>query len=428
MVYASVLILTIQHINLFNSFIRLTNALLVGMPIEELKSKIFHWLNEPKWLNRLTLYFALGAVIIAALNIVFSYLNFLHTDVDSARYLLSALVQSEAAIVALVVTLSLVAVQLAAQSYSARVIEVFRRTPDLWILMGIYGIAIFYGLGVLKMIENPLVGRVSNLEWHIAFSYYLGVFAFAALVPYIWNTLNLLRPSTVINMLAERITTNKILAALKNEKTDGKSYFISTIDIEKDPNLPIIDIVRSALMKYDYETVRYGLRAITTRTNSIFEKEILNEEQKEKLAKLFISHLIKVGKLAACKADEYSTIEVIYNLHVYGEMAAERKFEGVLHWAVFSLGELGKEAAKQKLERATFGVVHDMTILGMKAYEQGSEDATREAAGSLKNILTIAEQQNLIKVIPQAERYYKEMNEALNKLKKKRLSEWASLP
>jgi uncharacterized membrane protein len=109
------------------------------MLIKEFKSKIFHWLNEPKWLNRLTLYFALGAVIIAAFHIFFSYSGFLHTDVDSARYMLSALVQSEAAIVALVVTLSLVAVQLAAQSYSARVIEVFRRTPDLWILMGIYG-------------------------------------------------------------------------------------------------------------------------------------------------------------------------------------------------------------------------------------------------------------------------------------------------
>ncbi|MCX9026253.1 MAG: hypothetical protein OIN85_09195 [Candidatus Methanoperedens sp.] len=90
------------------------------MPIKEFKSKIFPWLNEPKWLNRLTLYFALGAVIITALHIVFSYFDFLHTDVDSARYMLSALVQSEAAIVALVVTLSLVAVQLAAQSYSAR--------------------------------------------------------------------------------------------------------------------------------------------------------------------------------------------------------------------------------------------------------------------------------------------------------------------
>lgn len=126
--------------------------------------------------RRLALYFGFGVVIIAIMHVVFSYFGFLHTDVDSARYMLSALIQSEAAIVALVVTLSLVAVQLAAQAYSARVIEVFSRAPDLWILMGIYGIAIFYGLGVLKMIEtaNPqlcdtdFIG-LSNLEGHIAF-------------------------------------------------------------------------------------------------------------------------------------------------------------------------------------------------------------------------------------------------------------------
>ncbi len=86
------------------------------------------------WARRIALYLSLGAALILALHLVFSYFNFLHTDVDSARYMLSALVQGEAAIVALVVTLSLVAVQLAAQSYSARVIEMFRRTPDLWAL------------------------------------------------------------------------------------------------------------------------------------------------------------------------------------------------------------------------------------------------------------------------------------------------------
>lgn len=48
---------------------------------------------------------------------------------DNERYLLSALVQSLAAVIALVITLSLVAVQLAAQSYSARVIDVYKRTP-----------------------------------------------------------------------------------------------------------------------------------------------------------------------------------------------------------------------------------------------------------------------------------------------------------
>ncbi|MCZ7381481.1 MAG: DUF2254 domain-containing protein [Candidatus Methanoperedens sp.] len=163
------------------------------------------------WLYGIAFYFIPFVIGYLAFRFILSD-SVLHTDVDSARYMLSALVQSEAAIVALVVTLSLVAVQLAAQSYSARVIEVFRRTPDLWILMGIYGIAIFYGLGVLKMIEkaNPQVNSLSNLEGHVAFSYYLGVFAFVALGPYIWNTLELLKPSSVIRLLAERITKKNI--------------------------------------------------------------------------------------------------------------------------------------------------------------------------------------------------------------------------
>jgi hypothetical protein len=50
------------------------------------------------WARRLVLYFSLGAGVIVILHVVFSYFGFLHTDVDSARYMLSALAQSEAAI------------------------------------------------------------------------------------------------------------------------------------------------------------------------------------------------------------------------------------------------------------------------------------------------------------------------------------------
>jgi len=46
---------------------------------------------------------------------------------DIARYLLSALVQSLAAIIAIVVTLTLVAVQLTASAYSPRVIDIFKK-------------------------------------------------------------------------------------------------------------------------------------------------------------------------------------------------------------------------------------------------------------------------------------------------------------
>ena len=46
-------------------------------------------------------------------------------DTDSDRNMISTLVQSEAAIMAIVVSLSLVAVQLAASVYSIRIIKIF---------------------------------------------------------------------------------------------------------------------------------------------------------------------------------------------------------------------------------------------------------------------------------------------------------------
>ncbi len=334
------------------------------MKIKEFKSKIFTWLYEPKWLNRLALYSSLGAAVIISLHFIFSYFGFLHTDVDSARYMLSALVQSEAAIVALVVTLSLVAVQLAAQSYSARVIEVFRRTPDLWILMGIYGAAIFYGLGVLKMIEraNPQVNSLANLEGHVSFAYYLGVFAFVALVPYMWNTLEMLKPSTVINMLAEGITRKKILSAIGEGQE--KTY-------EEDPIQPIIDIVYGSLTKYDYTTVRDGLEVIRDHADRILKNETIAKMNKEEIAYDIFFYFTRIGKLSASIQDESSTVEVINNLRKIGMVAAKQKLESTTQEAVWSLRYIGVAAAEQKLEIATRKAAEALGNVGKFAAEQG---------------------------------------------------------
>jgi F0F1-type ATP synthase assembly protein I len=359
-------------------------------------------LKTSLWARRLALYFSLGAGVIVISHVVFSYFGFLHTDVDSARYMLSALIQSEAAIVALVVTLSLVAVQLAAQSYSARVIEVFRRTPDLWILMGVYGFAMFWGLGVLKLIEkeNLQANSLANLEGHIVFSYYLGVFAFAALVPYIWKTLDLLKPSTVIDMLSGKITKQNILAAIR--EGDEKSG-------ENDPIQPIIDIVRGSLMKYDYETVRYGLRAIGDHTNYIFKNETFENVEEINLSEHLFAHLKRVGKLAASKDDEDSTLEVIINLQKNGETTVERnldeatrqivlalgligentagqKFEYVTEWAAGVLGIVGKAAAEKRLDGSASLAVTYISKVGVASAEQNLEAAATNAISSLSNI------------------------------------------
>ncbi len=328
------------------------------------------------WARRLALYFSLYVLIIGS-HLFFSRFDWWHTDVDSARYMLSALVQSEAAIVALVVTLSLVAVQLAAQSYSARVIEVFRKAPDLWILMGIYGISIFYGLGVLKMIErvNPQLCAkeyicLSNLEGHILGAYYLGVFAFVALVPYMWKMFDMLKPSTVIDMLSKRITKQNILTAIrKGEEKSG----------DNDPIQPIIDIVRCSLMKYDYETVRYGLEAIGNRCNHIFSNENFKVEEEKKISEHIFTHLTRVGKLAVSKEDDDSTRQVISTLYKNGITAAKNELKETVHKASSSIRFIGTSAAEKGLEASTEKAASSLEEIGKALVEKNLEINTKEA-------------------------------------------------
>jgi uncharacterized membrane protein len=130
----------------------------------------------------------------------------LETDDDSARYLLSTLVQSEAAILAIVITLSLIAIQLAASSYSSRVIEIFKNAPDFRILIIVYIFAIIFSSGTLKLIESDGNFPRLMLESLISISYIIGIFAFLSLVPYIQNIYELLKPTEIISRLSTRIT------------------------------------------------------------------------------------------------------------------------------------------------------------------------------------------------------------------------------
>ncbi|MCK4798213.1 MAG: DUF2254 domain-containing protein, partial [Spirochaetes bacterium] len=337
-----------------------------------------------KWLKRLLLYSVLAVVVIAISHYVFSYFGFLHTDIDSARYMLSALVQGEATIVALVVTLSLVAVQLAAQSYSARVIEVFRKAPDLWILMGIYGVAIFYGLGVLKLINQ---GNISDFEIYISGAYYFGIFAFVALVPYILKIFDMLDPIKLIDILKEEITQENILSGNKNGKIS--------------PLLPIIEIINGALEKYDYEIFNIGLDRISDRAKFIFENS-----DSSKLSNYFFKNLVIVGKLAVNRKDEKAAFDVIYTMQEISETLTERGFdtmtagyfedigilatengmENIVIEIIDSLEKMGASTINKELLYSTENVVKSFENLQEKILKTDFKNAPRKLIRSLSNI------------------------------------------
>ena len=369
--------------------------------VKTIKNKVHDWwvsYNRKLWTTRIFVYGFLLLLVIFVGAILFAKFNLFHTDTISARYMLSALVQSQAAIVAIVITLTLIAVQLTASAYSPRVVDIFKKNPDMWLLLGCYGVSIFYGFIVLKLVEGAEGGAVSqsaiwtlgfisiSFESCVSLAYWLGAFTFIALFPYMMNIIGLLQPESVIKRLAIKITKDNILNS------------------EEDPIQPIMDIIHGSIMKYDIETTRVGLKAVTDQVI-----EIIDSDTEREISKLFCEHLVRAGRLAISREDEGSTVEVIKNLENFGKSTADRSLESGTVQAIeflgavgiaavkrglevspllaaMSLGVVGRHAVENRLEDATSQVASSIYSVGEKATEKGLEDVTSEAARSLRDV------------------------------------------
>ena len=92
-----------------------------------------------------------------------------------------------------------------------------------------------------------------------------------------------MNPSTIINKLAEEITLENVL------KTIGSD--------NKDPLQPIMDIVHSSVIRYDYSTLTECFNIMDYKLNEILEIKSLNKEKKEAILNLVISHYGRAGIL-----------------------------------------------------------------------------------------------------------------------------------
>lgn len=200
------------------------------------------------WMIRICVYVSLFLSIIFISPTILGISN-VDISTTNSPYAISTLIQAEASIFALVITLTIIAVQ-QASSYSPRIINIFKyRNPDLWIVLVSYILIMVYGLRVLLQESDKYVPLFSSSILPITldpslltFSY--GVFAFVALLFYTWYTIDLLRPTKIIEILAEKITINKI-------------------STENNPIQPIIDIISYFMIdKHENEIPINGLKKI----------------------------------------------------------------------------------------------------------------------------------------------------------------------
>nr|WP_280921215.1 DUF2254 family protein [Methanolobus bombayensis] len=293
----------------------------------------------------------------------------------SARYMISALIQSEAAIMAIIVTLSLVAVEMASSSYSVRMIDLLKSyNPDFWILMIIYIASMSYSLFILKAIPDK---SNEEINMHISFVYHTGIYSFVILFPYLFRTLKTLKPSTLLNMQATKLTAVNITTAISSDSTDP---------LEKDPIQPIIDIVSSSMLNHDFETTRNGLNIIGIRSKEIFSNTSLETTERKIIANYIFSRLARFGKFTLNHYDEDATFIVIRNLeYLWTKLEKTDSREAVLQ-AASSMEQIGVVAADVNQKNILSTVINYLYDIGQHGLDEEFDGETSRIINSIGSI------------------------------------------
>jgi lipid-A-disaccharide synthase-like uncharacterized protein len=324
---------------------------------------------------------------------------------DNARSILCTLVGSEAAIVAIVVSLTLIAIEFTASEYSPRVIDISLKNPDMWFLLGIYGVAIFSSIILLKQL--PYESRFPTED--VSFAFWFGLFSYVALLPYLRNTIRLFDPTHIVKRVSADIEKDKLLKYIKDlnetskkDETDGaKENSMTNGDTEgheENPIQPILDIVYRSINKYDLETVRNGLEQIVTLAEKVivaYSQDNAQGKDNEKLLKKqmrfsnhFCDPLRRISRLAASKDDEESTREVIKTLQTIGKKTADEELNAATAQVAVALGDVGKFSAEKgkAFEDAVSEVAKSLGEVGKTAAKKKLNEAVKLVASTLGDV------------------------------------------
>ncbi|MEL4306386.1 hypothetical protein [Methanococcoides sp. LMO-2] len=218
----------------------------IGAFVESIRIRYFK--NRFDWVFFKDYFLPFFIILLASW--LLTYLGWWNSNLSSAQYLVSAVVQAEAAILAIIVTLTLYVVQ-NAQSYSPRITEFFMKrdkNPHFWSIVVIYSFALIYGVFILKALKTSNSDAVSNLQYSLWVVCLLGVQAFLSLKNYVIQTLNLLKPTELINQLADDIKIDCFLYE-SDFPTDVKQQDV--LLFQNETIMSIVDIIHTAILNHD---------------------------------------------------------------------------------------------------------------------------------------------------------------------------------
>jgi Predicted membrane protein len=308
-------------------------------------------------------------IITSGLLIALVYPNFSVSN-ENARYLLSALAQSQAAIIAVVVTLTLIAVQLASQTYSPRVMDLFLKSWAFHLLLLIYGTAIMYDLAILCKIPSVsadnapkmifVFGYALNFDFLVVLGLSLMVVALAALFWFIKVVMDGLRPENIIDRIIKGI-----------DKKEAVNFAIEERSLEKDPLLPMFDTLKKLIDTKDETAVMLGV----IRFGALFADIMSNGDIHEITSKNYDDHVkrfdLKYYSVEEYRKKNYNMIAEYFLQHLttVSNIAIKKKSEDILGAVAYSLGTIGVISAEKGLEDSGVFAVRLLKEIGIISIE-----------------------------------------------------------
>jgi hypothetical protein len=197
---------------------------------------------------------------------LYSPYNITKQNEQNTREHLSAVgVATLAGVLAIVISVTLVAVQFSSQEYSRRIMEYYLKCLNFWLLLGAYICTIFFNILLLNRIEDPTEPLTTEM---LNLSVILTLLCLILLVPHFYLTLHQLHPIYIIKHKLKQVD-KRFLKRLQKNWLTGRYPPIT----ESDHVLAVADIIRKSIESNDQLIIREGLNEMYNHFDYLIIKE-----------------------------------------------------------------------------------------------------------------------------------------------------------
>jgi hypothetical protein len=334
------------------------------------------------YLIYLLLFIAILFIFIFIIVYQFGANIFLNISLDSSRYLLSAMAQALAAILAIVVGFSFVAFQLSARFGSARVFDLVLKGRAFWWLLIIYGFSILYDLVLLRMLTEETVEFLVN--W-LNFSVFLCAISFISLFPYAYVTIDQLKPERSIQGIVK----------IKNDDVES---------LKRDTILPIVDILNKALRANDLHTLKVGLEALEKLNLNRIDSSIDGKDKLE-IVKYYTGKISRLTEIALSENDESAVIEITESFGKVGLKLIESRRSEVLEDEIalfksdrmYSTG-IGIPNTTDNYDEISKEIKEVLSNVGKRVIERRWDKATKSILDARGNLLIKSHEEGILRM------------------------------